>query len=284
MSADRVHPSGVTRKRTDRPRVITCNQASVDGRLTTAPGALLLGGDDRWEALAAGSDLYEWVREVHDPDVLLEGSGSFVRADAGPVAHPDAPRDPKPLYAPHLPPDVVDVPGRRWMAVVDGRGRVPLQFTEWPDPVWAGWHALVLTSRCVAAAHLEWLRDAGIPYVVAGDGPVDLAETLRVLHDELGVSTVAATGGGRLGGALLRAGLVDEVDIEFLPAIIGGRGTAALFDAPPLRPTEAPTRLELLASETTAGGRLRLRYRVIRDAAPPDPHGSHEVGREQRER
>ena len=33
-----------------------------------------------------------------------------------------------------LPDSMVDVPGQRWFAVVNGRGRVDLQFTEWPDP------------------------------------------------------------------------------------------------------------------------------------------------------
>lgn len=255
----------------DRPYVITCNQASVDGRLTIAADVLLLAGDDRWHALAMDSDPHEWMREVHDPDVLLEGSGSFVTDDAGPVAYPDAPPDLRPSGAHHLPDEIVKAPGRRWMAVVDGRGRVQLQFTEWPDPAWAGWHALVLTSRTVAPAHLAWLRAAGIPYIVAGDGRVDLDEALRVLRHELGVSTVVATGGGRLGGALVRAGLVDEVDVEFLPAVIGGRQTPALFNAAPLQPNEEPTRLQLLDCHITRHGRLRLRYRVAAASAHATP-------------
>lgn len=255
MSADATAP---------RPRVVTCNLASVDGRLTIAPGVQLLAGDPRWTAIAGDADPYAWVREVHDPEVLLEGSGSFVPADAPPAD----PGGPPPGNAPgepahHLPPDVVDVPGRRWMAVVDGRGRVRLQFTEWPDPAWQGWHALVVTSGAAPAAHLAWLRDAGIPHLVVGEGPtVDLAVALAELHRCLGVLTVVATGGGRLGGALLRAGLVDEVDLELLPAVIGGRGTPALFDAPPLGPTEAPVPLHLLSAEVTGRGHVRLRYAV----------------------
>ena len=66
-----------------RPRVITYNLASIDGRLTIAPGVSLMTGDPRWDAIAAGeADPYEWVRRFHDPQVLLEGSGSFVADDA----------------------------------------------------------------------------------------------------------------------------------------------------------------------------------------------------------
>ena len=67
---------------------------------------------------------------------------------------------------------------------------------------------------------------------------------------------------GARGGALLRAGLVDEIDLEVLPAAIGGRGTPSLFDAPPLGPGDWPVRLELTSVEQPGGGRLRLRYAV----------------------
>lgn len=244
----------------ERPRVITCNIVSVDGRLTIAPDVNLLTGDDRWTAIAGDADPYQWVRDIHDPDVLLEGSGSFPSDGSASDDYP-APTVPAEHF---LPAEVTDVEQRRWMAVVDGHGRVRLQFTEWPDPAWAGWHAIVLTSRAASQSHLQWLRDHGIPYLVVGDGPVDLLAALRLLGTELGVRTVVATGGGRLGGALLRAGLVDEVDLEVLPAVIGGRGTPALFDAVPLTPSQAPVQLELLSIEADDNGHVRVRYAVKR--------------------
>lgn len=143
----------------------------------------------------------------------------------------------------------MDVPGRRWFAVVDGQGQVRLQFTQWPDPWWAGWHALVLTSQAAPAEHLKWLRERKIPYLVAGTDHVDLPATMQMLGDRLDVRTVVCTGGARLGGALLRVWVVDEIDVDVLPTAIGGRGTPALFDAPPLAADEWPTPLELLSAE-----------------------------------
>ncbi|MFH5824124.1 dihydrofolate reductase family protein [Georgenia sp. AZ-5] len=248
-----------------RPRVVTYSLASVDGRLAPAPGVVLLEGDPRWEAITRGiGDPYAWVLRTHDPQALLEGSGSFVRESA---ADTDGGAVVGPAAEPFLPARLLQAPGRRWFVVVDGRGRVDLRFAEWPDEAWAGWHALVLTSRAASAGHLARLRERGIPYVVVGERRVDLPAALGLLKERLGVSTLVCTGGGRLGGALLRAGVVDEVDVEVLPALIGGRGTPALFDAPPLQAGEWPTSLELLSSENV-GGRLRLRYRVLGTAAP----------------
>ncbi|HSO69590.1 MAG TPA: dihydrofolate reductase family protein [Arachnia sp.] len=246
-----------------RPRLVVHNVASVDGRLTLAPGLNLMIGDERWTAMMAElPDPYAWARSTHDPQVFLEGSGSFLNPEAGPLL--GAEPVPAPEGAHFLPDDIVNVPGRRWFAVVDGAGVVDLQVTEWPDAAWAGWHSLVLTSGSAPAAHLELLRQRGIPYLVVGSQHVALGRALELLAELLGVETVVSSGGGRLGGALLRQGLADEIDVELLPWAIGGRGTPALFDAAPLAPGEWPAQLELLSSEVVGRGRVRLRYRVVR--------------------
>lgn len=245
-----------------RARVILSNVASMDSRLTLAPGVNLMAGDERWTAMTADLGApYTWARTTHDPQVFLEGSGSLL--------NPLAPRlqeagpDPTPEGEHFLPQLVTGVPGRRWFALVDGAGAVDLQFTEWPDPAWAGWHSIALLSLAAPSVHLELLRSRGIPYVVVGERHVDLRRALELLHEHLSVDTVVCTGGGRLGGALLRQGLVDEIDVELLPWAVGGRGTPMLFDAAPLAPDEWTTRLELLSCETRED-RVRLRYRVAR--------------------
>jgi riboflavin biosynthesis pyrimidine reductase len=171
-------------------------------------------------------------------------------------------RGPAPQGEHFLPAGIIEVPGRRWFGMVDGAGLVDLQFTERPDPAWAGWHSLVLTSLAAPADHLALLRERGIPYVVVGEGRVALGRALELLRERLGVETVVATGGGRLGGALLRQHLVDEIEVELLPWAVGGRGTPMLFDAEPLALDEWPIRLELLSCELVEHGRVRLRFRV----------------------
>lgn len=235
----------------------------MDGRLTLAPGLNLMAGDEPWTAMTADlPDPYAWARATHEPQVFLEGAGSFLNPVAGALQCAEPVPAPEGVH--FLPEDVVGIPGRRWFAVVDGAGFVDLQFTEWPDAAWAGWHSLVLTSQAAPAAHLTLLRQRNIPYLVVGASHVALGRALELLHDLLGVQTVVSTGGGRLGGALLRQGLVDEIDVDLLPWAIGGRGTPALFDAAPLTPGEWPTGLELLSSEVVGRGRVCLRYRVLR--------------------
>ncbi|HQR79567.1 MAG TPA: dihydrofolate reductase family protein [Actinomycetota bacterium] len=249
-----------------RARLITFNLTSVDGRLTLSPGYDLMAPDERWKAVIAQlGDPYLWVRDALDPQLLLEGSGSFLSPEETALVAEATDSEVETDY--FLPAAVVDVPGRRWFAVVDGAGAVDLQFTEWPDPAWTGWHALVLTSRAAPESHLERLRNRGIPYLVVGQEHVWLGRALELVHELLGVRTVVCAGGGRLGGALLRQGLVDEIHIEVLPWAIGGRGTPTLFDCAPLGPDEWPTRLELIGHEVLPAGHVRLRYIVVRPTA-----------------
>ena len=121
--------------------------------------------------------------------------------------------------------------------MVDGRGRVrwgPQEGADYGEE-WAGWYLLVWVGRHTPADYLAYLRDRGTPYLVAGEGQVDLGQALCKMKDLLGVECVLSTGGGRLNGALLRAGLIDEVNVEFLPALIGGHLTILLISRRPKR-------------------------------------------------
>lgn len=114
-----------------------------------------------------------------------------------------------------------------------------MQFTEWPDPAWAGWHALVLTSRAAPPDHLVLLRERGIPYLVVGEGHVNLPVAMSLLASELLVRTVVCTGGGRLGGEPRHC----STSRRLVP-------TSGL-------------RLNLMSAEQLAEGLPRLRYSVV---------------------
>jgi 2,5-diamino-6-(ribosylamino)-4(3H)-pyrimidinone 5'-phosphate reductase len=249
----------------NRPRVVSYTVASVDGRIAVSPDRLLLWGDDRWPDPDGGSDVLEWLRFTHRPGATLEGSGSFVREGDEPAPLPPFQGEVEALYRDWLPEAVVQRPGHRgWFVVVDGRGRVRGWIKDGATfgQDWQGWHLLVLVGHHTPPEYLAYLRREAIPYLVAGQGHVDLPLALEKLRSRLGVTSLLSTAGGRLSGALLRAGLVDEIDVEFLPAVIGGLDTPSLFDAPALRSDQWPVRLILISARIQAGGRVWLRYEV----------------------
>ncbi len=250
-----------------KPKLVTLNSASLDGRLAASRDHLLLWGDERWSALHTGSDAFSWLRFLHEPEATLEGSGSFVREGDEPEPLPPPAGDGAALYEDFLPEAVVERPGHAgWFIVVDGRGRGRGWMKDGAvfGESWQGWHLLVLVGQHTPAAYLAYLRRENIPYLVTGQGQVDLAAALEKLGSRLAVATLLSTAGGRLNGALLRAGLVDEVNVELLPGVVGGFDTPSLFDSPALGPAEMPVILDLISAQVHPDGRVWLRYRPAR--------------------
>lgn len=240
------------------PRVVLHAQTSVDGRMAVSAGTLLMA-DSRWPH----GDPYPELMERLQPQVFLEGAGSFVTDEHVPAALPRADADEE-LYAPFVPDDVRARASRGWLAVTDSRGRVRWRYKEFPDGVWAGWHLLVLVARATPSSYLAYLRRERIPYLVVGEHRVVLPQALRALADVLEVRTVVVTAGARLSGALLRAGVLDEVEVDVLPMSVGGTTTPTLFTTADLGPSDAPVPLRLLDVRRRDDGRVLLRYAVDR--------------------
>jgi riboflavin biosynthesis pyrimidine reductase len=252
-----------------RPKVIVHSSASIDGRIAISRDRPLLFGDERWQAIEktggpAPFPVFNWLKASLKPQATLEGSNSFVAEGTEPDPLPPFEGDTDALYQDYLPERVLNRPEHQgWFMAVDGRGRIRWMYKDgYPEEGWQGWHALSLVGHHTPAAYLAYLQREEIPYLVAGNGPVDLALALEKMHAKLGVSCLLVTSGGTLGGALVRAGLVDEINVEFLPAIIGGFDTPSLFAAPVLKPDEMPVRLTPISAQVQADGRVWLRYAV----------------------
>lgn len=156
------------------------------------------------------------------------------------------------------------------VVVVDSRGRIRWSY-KGDNTV----RLLVLVCRSTPPAYLAYLRREEIPYLIAGSGRVDLPLALSSLQVQLSASCVISEAGGGLNGALLRAGLVDELHLVLLPALIGGRETPTTFDGTPLRPGDGAHRLRLLTVRTSQDGAVWLHYETQQPSLPK----SHEPSR-----
>ncbi len=245
----------------ERPKVALFVSASLDGRITLGSNLTMFDTDERHESLGTREcwkSFTERAKEMYRPQLMFDGSNMVVKAGAELRELPPFEGDPGPLYHDFLPNEVVNDPARNgWLGLVDGKGRFRNGYHGE-----GGWHIIHFTTLDAPPEYLTFLRRENIPYLVCGRGKVDLAGILAKARDLLGVESAVTSSGGRLSGALLRAGLLDEVNVWLNPVVIGGFETPCLFDSPELAPDEWPTALELVSAEPFGDGGLWLRYRV----------------------
>jgi 2,5-diamino-6-(ribosylamino)-4(3H)-pyrimidinone 5'-phosphate reductase len=250
----------------DRPYVVMMIGASIDGRITYGPGLTMWDRHPAGDALPDGGEAGQAVTAAIEaawhPQGAIMGSATVVR-ESDPLRElPAWEGAPEPLYEDFLPEEVLQAT-TGWGILVDGRGRCRSGYKcteEGP-----GRHILHLTSRAAAPEYLAFLRRERIPYLVDGDEHVDLPAALRKLRGRLGVKCLKLIGGGKLNGAMLRAGLIDEILLNLWPTLIGGRSTPTLADCEDLGPQEWPPVLELLSVTRGQNGHLWLHYRVKDD-------------------
>jgi len=232
--------------------VIVSVIATVDGRVALNRTSRLLDPSAKqlWESawppdvpglLARGSAAIEETGAT----VVLEGSGTFVPDSAPPLALP-------PVNVP--PGDFLPAVGSpRWFAVVDGRGRM-----EWSFKGDGTTRLLVVVNKSTPSGYLGFLRSSGIPYLCASGLPAMVEKFGSVL----GAPSVVCEAGGGLNGALLRAGLVDELHVITVPALVGGLGTPSMFDGPPLGLSEAPVSLRTVDVQVGSHGSVWTHYKI----------------------
>ena len=70
---------------------------------------------------------------------------------------------------------------------------------------------------------------------------------MEILYKEFKVERLRLTGGGHSKGALLKAGLIDEVSMMWCPGIDGRKGMTSVLDG--LDAYTPPTKLQLIKVE-----------------------------------
>jgi len=232
-------------------RLITFNIASIDGRIAhsrSTPSWL----DARWKPL----DRYEPVDvlSLHGARVYLEGSNSFTARDAPQAVFGNAEAK---VPAGDFLPEKLRAHSGRWLVVIDSRARVRWTSSEQDDTKLA-----VLISGTTPAAYRQFLREHDVPYFEAGDGRVELRQAVDRLGEVFGVDCIVSNAGGVLNGAFLRAGLIDEIDIQFLPAVVGLAEAPAIFEGYGVGAVGGPRDLRLISAENRPDGSIFIRYTV----------------------
>jgi 2,5-diamino-6-(ribosylamino)-4(3H)-pyrimidinone 5'-phosphate reductase len=235
-----------------RPRVICHMASSIDGRIVV----------DGWPASVAAAVRREYD-ELHTSfggegwicgRITMEPFAKRVRSEAELATEyqGSAPR-----------PDFRAEGGFESFAfAIDPRGRL-----AWQSNDISGDHVVAILSERVSDEYLAFLRKKGVSYLLAGATDVDLAVALEKISGLFDVRTLMLEGGGRINGAMLQAGLVDEVSLIIAPVADGEVGKAALFDidvegGEPAQRRHA-NQLVLRSVERRADNLLWLRYDVV---------------------
>ena len=229
-----------------RPYTICHMVASIDGKILTR----------RWKEhriAQAVSGLYEKTASEYEIGSWLVGTNTMKEfCESG-----------TPLPAPNE-----SVPAGDFIADADAETHAigldahgALRFKE--NEI-GGDHIVVLITEKLDDSYRAHLRKQNVSYLICGKEKIDLKMAMSKLHDKLKLKKVLLEGGGVVNGAMLQAGLIDEISQIIVPIVDGGgAGVVGLFDPPGKTPGEAVASLKLIAQETLRGGAQWLRFRVI---------------------
>jgi riboflavin biosynthesis pyrimidine reductase len=121
-----------------------------------------------------------------------------------------------------------------------------------PDPV-----AVVISRSGDLPEDIEMLTDPDQPRAIFTGADADPTQAFRRLREEHGVRSLLCEGGAVLLGALLRAGLVDELFLCLAPILTGGEGQVTVA-GPALHPPVTLELMHVIQHEDV----LFMRYRI----------------------
>jgi 2,5-diamino-6-(ribosylamino)-4(3H)-pyrimidinone 5'-phosphate reductase len=228
-----------------KPYVICHMCTTIDGKILGGRWGKLLGGKDSatlFETTAASFGIGAW----------LVGTTTMDEFD-GPKLK--LPRSPKPVARRD---HIADKKAKRFAIGADAKG--VLRFREGEVD---GDHVVLLVTDRVSDDYLAHLQAAGVSYLFCGKQEVNLRVALQKLGSTFHLRKLMLQGGGKFNGAMLRAGLVDEISHVVVPVVDGGVGISSFFDIPGEPPPKAAATLRLLSRKDLPGSVTWLRYRVV---------------------
>ena len=180
--------------RTGRPWVTLKGAVSLDGRIATS------SGDSKWITGEAARKTAHRLRASHD--AILVGAGTILADDPSLTVRGVRGGSPRRL-------------------ILDGRLRISPSARAVPG-------ALVFTTE--SSGHEPFVARGAEVVTLPGQGRIEMGALLEAIGRHR-LTSVLVEGGGQVHGALLRAGLVDEVHVFVAPIFIGGDGVPLLDGA-----------------------------------------------------
>ena len=228
-----------------RPYVICHMCTTVDGRI--------LG--DRWGKLPGykhESDLFETTAASFGIGAWLVGTTTMDEFDGHKTKLPRAPKGFR--RGDH----VANRNAKRLAIGADAKGVLRFQENEV-----GGDHVVLLVTGRASNNYLAHLQAAGVSYLFCGTKSIDLRRALQKLASAFKLRKLMLQGGGKFNGAMLRAGLIDEISHVTVPVVDGGTGISSFFDIPGPPPSKAAATLRLLSQRKLPGSVIWTRYRVV---------------------
>ncbi len=227
-----------------KPYVICHMCTSIDGKI--------LG--DRWGKLPRGTDsatLFESTAASFGIGAWLVGTVTMDEFDGPKLKLPRA-------RHPVIRRDHIANPKAKRLAIgADAKGVLRFRESEVE-----GDHVVLLVTDRVSDDFLAHLQSAGVSYLFCGKKAIDVGVALRKLGSAFRLKKLMLQGGGKFNGAMLKAGLVDEISQVIVPIVDGGVGISSFFDIPGKPPPKATATLRLLSRKQLPGSVTWLRYRV----------------------
>ena len=228
-----------------KPYVICHMCTTIDGKI--------LGG--RWGKLPGNrhpSDLFETTAASFGIGAWIVGTTTMDEFDGPKIKLPKAkttiPRQ-----------DYIANPRAKNLAIgADAKGVLRFQENEVD-----GDHVVLLVTERVSNDYLAHLQSAGVSYLFCGRKEVDLHTALDKIGSAFKLRKLMLQGGGKFNGAMLHAGLVDEISHITAPVADGGMGISTMFDIPGDAPPKAAATLRLISRKQLPGSVTWCRYKVI---------------------
>ena len=228
-----------------KPYVICHMCTTIDGRILGERWGRLPGvkdSGDLFETTAASFGIGAWLvgtttmKEFADRNVTLKKA-------AQPIERTDY---------------IADSKAKRFAIGTDAKGVLRYKRGDVN-----GDHVVLLVSQQVSDDYLAHLRTAGVSYLFCGNDHVDVRVACRKIGGKLGLRKLLLEGGGVFNGAMLKAGLIDEISHVIVPVVDGGTVIPSLFDIPGRPARMAAGQLRLIGQRKLPGGVTWARYRML---------------------